>query len=704
LLDSTKARTSRLLGTALAVVVATTLYLLPSNGIVAASQTGLTGVLSVVNAIGDTACAVLTSGGVDCWGDNSYGQLGNDSASSSATPVQVVGVGGVGTLFGVASLASDGQGFCALLLSGGVDCWGRNDQGQAGNGGFGNRTTPVQVIGVGGVGTLSGVAAVTNDGESFCAVLNSGDVDCWGDGYFGNLGDGNFYTTGNFGSATPVQVVGVGRVGTLSGVTSLTAGVGYGICALLSSGGVDCWGDGSSGQLGNGLAFNDNTESATPVQVVGVGGVSLLSGVASISTDLQGGFCALLESGGVDCWGEGDNGELGNGGFASSATPTQVVAVGGVGALSGVASLSGDSEGYCALLTSGGVDCWGTGSNGNLGNGAVSNRDAPVQVEGVGGVGALSAVVALTDEAEGFCALLTSGGVDCWGFGNFGNLGDGNFYTTGNLGSPTPVQVVGVGGVGTLSGVTSLSFSADGESSCAILNSSGLDCWGYGADGELGNGLVNNSAIPVQVLGIPQAPSTEVIIPFNGAALRGTHAVLDALASAGFGVKITTVQFVLTGGSYNKSVIGAATPTLYGYVYSWNTTSVPGGTYTLQSLATDNDGNAAYSTGTTITVDNVPPTTAVLIPSNGAHLRGTVALDASASASFGVQITKVQFVLTGRSFNKTVIGTATATIFGWVFVTNTTLVHNGTYTLQSLATDAAGNIAYSQGITIKVVN
>lgn len=197
--------------------------------------------------------------------------------------------------------------------------------------------------------------------------------------------------------------------------------------------------------------------------------------------------------------------------------------------------------------------------------------------------------------------------------------------------------------------------------------------------------------------------NTAVILPASGTALSGTSAILDATASASAG--IASVRFVLTGGSYNKSVIGTATPTLYGYIFVWNTTGVPGGTYTLQSLVTDNDGNTAYSTGTTTTVDNTPPTTAVLIPSNRAALSGTGAvLDATASASYGVRITKVQFVFTGGSYNKSVIGTATPTIYGWIFVWNTKQVHNGKYTLQSLATDAAGNTAYSLRITVKVIN
>ncbi len=200
-------------------------------------------------------------------------------------------------------------------------------------------------------------------------------------------------------------------------------------------------------------------------------------------------------------------------------------------------------------------------------------------------------------------------------------------------------------------------------------------------------------------------PTTAVLIPSNGTAVSGTSAVLDATASASYGVDIAKVQFVLTGGAFSRSVIGTAVPTLYGYLYGWNTTSVPGGTYTLQSLATDAAGNTAYSPGITIIVDNTPPTTAVLIPSNGATLRGPRAiLDARGSASYGVKIAKVQFVLTGGTYDESVIGTATHTVFGWVFVWNTTSVPAGAYTLQSLATDAAGNTAYSPGKIIKVTN
>jgi len=194
--------------------------------------------------------------------------------------------------------------------------------------------------------------------------------------------------------------------------------------------------------------------------------------------------------------------------------------------------------------------------------------------------------------------------------------------------------------------------------------------------------------------------TTSVLVPSTGAALKGTGAVLDATAAATG--TVSKVQFVLTGGSYNQSVIGTAGPTLYGYICMWNTTGVPNGSYTLQSLATDGVGDTAYSTGMPIIVDNTPPTTSVLVPSTGAALKGAALLDAGAADN--VSVKTVQFVATGGTLNKTVIGTAGQTAYGYLFSWSTTSVANGSYTLQSLATDEAGNTAYSTGMPIIVDN
>ncbi len=222
---------------------------------------------------------------------------------------------------------------------------------------------------------------------------------------------------------------------------------------------------------------------------------------------------------------------------------------------------------------------------------------------------------------------------------------------------------------------------------------------------EAFNSAGHTSSSGVSITVDNTAPATTVIVPATGATLQGTKAVLDAAASASDGVGITKVQFVMSGASFNHTVIGTATATVYGYLYSWNTTRVPNGPYTVQSLATDRAGNLAYSQAISVRIANTPPTTSVLIPSSGTTLNGTTAvLDASASAYNGVGITSVQFVLTGGTFNQTVIGTAAPTLYGYIAFWDTTKVPNGTYTLQSLATDGATNTTYSAGITITVSN
>ena len=178
-------------------------------------------------------------------------------------------------------------------------------------------------------------------------------------------------------------------------------------------------------------------------------------------------------------------------------------AAAGTGDLAGVSSVTSDQDGYSALLLTGGVDCWGNGTFGILGNGQFSNSATPVQVVGLGGGAVLHRATSLTGDGNGFCVLLksTQTAVACWGEGGDGALGNGQYYSSPD-GSAAPVQVEAVGGTGALSGVASLMGGGDGY--CAVLASSEVDCWGYGPDGELGNGQYysspDGSALPVEVL------------------------------------------------------------------------------------------------------------------------------------------------------------------------------------------------------------
>jgi outer membrane protein assembly factor BamB len=175
----------------------------------------------------------------------------------------------------------------------------------------------------------------------------------------------------------------------------------------------------------------------------------------------------------------------------------------------------------------------------------------------------------------------------------------------------------------------------------------------------------------------PPPPTTSVLIPSNGATVSGST-LLDASAS-----NATSVEFQLFGGAYGffGPVLCTATPTYYGWLCSWNTTTVPNGSYVLSSLAFNSTGSAYSMGGVNITVNN-PPTTSVLIPSNGATVAGSTLLDASASSA-----TSVEFRLFGGiyGFNAPVLCTATPTYYGWLCSWNTTTVPNGSYVLSSEA-------------------
>jgi hypothetical protein len=190
-------------------------------------------------------------------------------------------------------------------------------------------------------------------------------------------------------------------------------------------------------------------------------------------------------------------------------------------------------------------------------------------------------------------------------------------------------------------------------------------------------------------------PTTSVLIPSNGATLSGSTA-LDASAS-----NATSVEFRLFGGSYgyNAPVLCTATLTYFGWVCSWNTTTVPNGSYVLVSEAFNSTGTA-FSSGVNITVNN-PPTTSVLIPSTGATLTGSTFLDASASNA-----TSVEFRLFGGTYGYAapVICTATLTLYGWLCYWNTTTVPNGSYVLLSEAFNSTGSAFSLGGATITVNN
>lgn len=418
-----------------------------------ASPVAVTELASGVAAVavgGDHTCALTTAGAVQCWGHNDYGELGNGTTMDSATPVAVTGLSN-----SVAAITAGGKHTCALTTAGGVQCWGYNSNGQLGDGTTTVRDTPIAVSGL-----SSGVVAIASGKENHtCALTTAGAVLCWGYNGDGELGNG---TTTD--SAAPMAVIGLS-----SGVTAITAG-GYHTCALTMAGAVECWGYNFYGQLGDGTTTN----SVIPATVM-----NLPSDVTAIATG-EVHTCALTAAGGVECWGFNAFGGLGDGTTTNSTTPVAVT-----GLSIGVAAITAGSDHSCALTTVGGVQCWGYNSNGQLGDGATTNSTTPVAVKNLA-----SGVPVVATGDEHTCALTTAGGLQCWGLNNYGQLGNG---TTTN--SATPVAVTGLSSSATV-------ITAGYHHTCALSIAGGVQCWGSNNHGQLGNGASTDSHTPVAVTGL----------------------------------------------------------------------------------------------------------------------------------------------------------------------------------------------------------
>ena len=239
-------------------------------------------------------CAVSTAGAAACWGLNLNGQLGDGTTTTRLAPVWVSGLGS-----GVVVLAAGYAHTCALTTGGAVQCWGRNGEGQLGDGTTMDRLTPVAVSGLG-----SGATAIASGGWHTCAVSTAGAAACWGYNLNGQLGNG---TTMN--SPIPVEVIGLG-----SGAVAVIGGHSHS-CSAMNTGVIRCWGLNSAGQLGDGTT----TRSTTPVAVGW-----LPSGIVALAAGWHH-VCAVPTAGGVSCWGENSSGQLGDGTTADRWTPVHVV-------------------------------------------------------------------------------------------------------------------------------------------------------------------------------------------------------------------------------------------------------------------------------------------------------------------------------------------------------------------------------------------
>jgi alpha-tubulin suppressor-like RCC1 family protein len=270
---------------------------------------------------------------------------------------------------------------------------------------------------------------------------------------------------------------------------------------------VKCWGNNQDGQLGDGTQINRRT----PEDVVGLMAMAKKVSAGSRHT------CAVTVAESVKCWGNNHDHQLGDGTNVDKVTPVDVIGL--TGGMRAVAAGEGHT---CAVTTAGNVKCWGDNHEGQLGDGTTVGRSTPVNVVGlIGGVSMITAGLRHT------CALTTVGSVKCWGDNHDGQLGDGTA-----VGRTAPIDVMGL--------MNDVKAIAAGERHTCALTAGGVKCWGNNLDGQLGDGTIIERVTPVDIVEL-------------------TNGVRAITAGASHNCALTTGGSVKCWGSNNDGQLGDAT-------------------------------------------------------------------------------------------------------------------------------------------------
>lgn len=359
-----------------------------------------------------TTCAIDQSDHLFCWGDNTYGGLGNGTTDASTTPVPV---GMPLTFEYIAKVDTAGYTTCAVTTAGALYCWGANSYGNIGNDTTDIQLSPVFIDG----GVLAGkfVADVAVDQFNTCALTLDGMVACWGYGDLGTNGDG---TTSD--RHVPVAVVGGAMAG--RSATSISMGNG-GVCATTSDHKLVCW--------GRAWSVSGGSSSSTVPKLVRTG---YLRGKGTQSSTVNGHICAVTTEQKLACWGANDHGALGDGSPNMSFSPLLINTGSLTNKLITSVGVSG-SYASCALTTRKKVSCWGHNEFGQLGIGNTTDQPVPVAVNR----GALRRAKVSKISVGMFhaCAITLAGKVVCWGKNDYGQLGDA---TINNHSTPKPIVTV----------------------------------------------------------------------------------------------------------------------------------------------------------------------------------------------------------------------------------------------------------------------
>ena len=360
------------------------------------------------------------------------------------------------------TVVAGGEHTCAILNDGSVKCWGRNHKGQLASGDYTDRSipTPTDLL-------PRPVVKLALGHQHTCVVLDDGTARCWGDNFYGQLGNGE----DGVADRVPQTPQGFGSTGS---VTDIACGEEF-TCAIRTDGTVECWGRGGSGQIGHGAFSGITTPYPTSPTISAID--IALGGMAA---------CALLQDGSVKCWGNNDYGQLGIGSYGGgSYFSPQTQSSGALGGKATIIFMSWypgtNYDHVCATMENGDVMCWGWNSNDILGLG---NGDNPAAISSPTISPSMSSVTQdVTMGGEHTCIVYNNGGgVGCFGDNYYGQFAGTSPYAWSPIGS------------------SAANISAGYRHTCAVMDDDSVYCWGANGNGQLGTGNSLTQSEPTLIM------------------------------------------------------------------------------------------------------------------------------------------------------------------------------------------------------------
>lgn len=356
---------------------------------------GMPALLSIAE---NHACYRSAQGVLVCWG----GDVGPDGGYVARVNPQLVATAGLPV-----QVTTNSDDNCILDTSGDVYCWGWDDAFQRLGA---DTTTPQPAPGIRVVSGAVALVGTVTPNTNQCARMTEGSVTCWG---YTPICDPTIADSGvYFYKTTPAPRPDLEPVFD-------TLALGQGFACGVRAGAVECCGS----LLGNGTPLSTSISAALVPAAIHGRATAVAAGPLATA-------CALIDDGTAQCWGWNKSGGLGDGTTTNRWSPVTVLG------LTSATQLAVGSYHTCARLADGTARCWGDNSHGELGDGTTTQRPTPVAVLSSSGTGVLSEIVDLHAGYDFTCALLTSGDVYCWGWNDYGQVGDG---TTTDHALPTKV-------------------------------------------------------------------------------------------------------------------------------------------------------------------------------------------------------------------------------------------------------------------------